>query len=135
MTDDRGRVIWTKDAAGFLSYTEYDDVTGGITKTISDVDTTQTSTFANLPSGWSTPTGGGLQQTTPYELDDQGRAIKTTDPNGNITYVVYNDAAHETRVYPGWNSSTNTPTGPTTVTREDRAHGYTETLTMTATPA
>jgi hypothetical protein len=37
-------------------------------------------------------------------------------------------------VYPGWNSSTNTPTGPTQVTREDRTNNYTETFTMTATP-
>ncbi len=133
--DDRGRVIWTKDAGGFLAYTEYDDVTGGVTKTIKDVDTTQTTTFANLPSGWSTPGGGGLHQTTAYELDDQGRATKTTDPNGNVTYVVYNDAAHEVRVYPGWDTWTNAPTGPTSVTREDRARGYSETLTMSATPS
>ncbi len=38
------------------------------------------------------------------------------------------------RTYPGWNSSTDTPTGPTQVVRQDRAHGYTETLTMSATP-
>ncbi|WP_020476098.1 MBG domain-containing protein [Zavarzinella formosa] len=132
--DDRGRVTWTKDAGGFISYTEYDDATGGMVKTIRDVDTTQTGTFANLPADWTTPTGGGLQQTTTYELDDQGRATKVTDPNGHITYTVHNDSAHETRTYPGWDSTTNTPTGPTTVSREDREYGYTETLTMSASP-
>jgi hypothetical protein len=36
--------------------------------------------------------------------------------------------------YPDWNSSTNTPTGPTQVTREDRPGSYTEAFTMIATP-
>jgi hypothetical protein len=30
-----------------------------------------------------------------------GRTIEETDPNGNITYTVYNDAEREIRVYPG----------------------------------
>src|SRR5205823_6434137 len=38
------------------------------------------------------------------------------------------------RVYPGWDSTNNVPTGPTQVYREDRAGGYTESLTMSATP-
>src|SRR4029077_16612938 len=113
VSDDRGRVIWTKDQAGFLTYTAYDDVTGGVTKTIQDVDTTQTGTFANLPSGWSTPSGGGLHRTTTYEVDALGRPTKQTDPNGNVTYIVYKDDVHEVRVYPGWDATNNVPTGPT----------------------
>src|SRR5205823_2282544 len=35
----------------------------------------------------------------------------------------------------GWHTSTNRPTGPTEVTRDDRGHGYTELLTMSASPA
>jgi hypothetical protein len=114
--DAYGRPIWTMDAAGFIGYTQYDDATGAVVKTIADVDTTQTGTFSNKPAGWSTPSGGGLHLTT-------------------ITYTVYNDANHEVRVYPGWDSTTHAPTGPTQVTREDRDHGYTETLTTSATPA
>src|SRR5260370_14753703 len=41
---------------------------------------------------------------------------------------------YQTRVYAGWDSSTNLPTGPTQVIRQDRGYGYTETLTMSATP-
>jgi RHS repeat-associated protein len=133
--DQDGRVTWTKDAAGFINYFEHDPVTGALTKQITDVDTTQTSTFANLPSGWATPTGGGLHLTTTYEVDVLGRTTKVTDPNGNVTYTVFNDAGHETRTYPGWDATNNVPTGPTQVTREDWAGGYTETLTMSATPA
>src|SRR5271167_107118 len=57
-----------------------------------------------------------------------------TDPNGNVTYTVYLDTNHEMRVYPGWNSSTGMPTGPTQDTREDLSGSYGETLTMSATP-
>ena len=58
--DDLGKPVWTKDAAGYINYMAYDLATGAVILTIADVDTTQTSTFANLPSGWSTPGGGGL---------------------------------------------------------------------------
>ncbi len=134
VTDARGRVIWTKDGAGFLTYTEYDEATGAVTKTIGDVDVTQTSTFTSMPSGWTTPSGGGLHQTTTFEVDSRGRISKETDPNGNITYMVYLDSAHEVRVYPGWDTGASAPTGPTQVYREDRTRGYSESLTMSATP-
>jgi RHS repeat-associated protein len=127
--------VWMKDEAGFISYTLYDQATGAVIKTISDVDTTQTGTFANLPSGWTTPSGGGLHQTSTSEVDELGRTTKVTDPNGNVSYVVYNDVAKEVRSYVGWDTSTNLPTGPTSVSRQDWARGYNETLTMSATPA
>src|SRR5262249_43989229 len=58
--DTYGRPIWHKEGDGFLNYTEYDQNTGAVTKTIIDVDTTRTSDFSNLPTGWSTPSGGDL---------------------------------------------------------------------------
>jgi len=133
--DAFGRPVWTKDANGSIHYAQYDTLTGAVVKTIADVDTTQTSTFTNLPSGWTTPAGGGLQLTTTYVVDGLGRVTKETDPNGEITYTVYDDVDQEVRTYAGWNTATNRPTGPTTVTRRDRANGYTETLTMSAAPA
>src|SRR5207245_813618 len=45
-----------------------------------------------------------------------------------------NDANHEVRTYAGWNTATNTPTGPTEVSRDDLTGTYTETLTMSAAP-
>jgi RHS repeat-associated protein len=132
-----GRPIWTKDGDGFLNYTAYDPATGAVTKFIQDVDTTQTSNFSNLPSGWSTPSGGGANLITTYTVDGLGRTTKVTNPAGNSTYTVYNDPNHEYRVYPGWDSTAHTTTGPTRVYREDRSSstGYTEVLTMSATPA
>jgi RHS repeat-associated protein len=134
--DVYGRPIWTRDADGFIRYMEYDQGTGAVTKSIVDVDTTRTSDFQNLPAGWITPPGGGLHLVTQMGVDGLGRETQRVDPNGNITYTVYNDANHEKRVYPGWNADTGLPTGPTQVWREDRAHSpsYVETLTMSAVP-
>jgi RHS repeat-associated protein len=133
--DQFGRVIWTKDAVGFIDYTKYDPATGTAIEQIQDVNTSDTSEFSNLPSGWTTPTGGGLNLVTTYQVDSQGRVTEQTNPNGTVDYWVYEDANNEVREYTGWNSSTDTATGPTQVTIDDLALGYTETLTMTATPA
>ncbi len=132
--DTYARPIWHKDGDGFLTYTAYDPATGAEVKTITDVDTTRTGDFQNLPSGWSTPAGGGLHLITTMQVDGLGRTTEQTDPAGHITYTVYNDPNYEVLVYPGWNSSTNTPTGPTQVSREDRPGSYTETFTMSAAP-
>src|SRR5262249_26031953 len=118
--DTYGRPIWHKEGDGFLNYTEYDQNTGAVTKTIIDVDTTRTSDFSNLPTGWSTPSGGDLHLITLYEVDGLGRTTKLTDPASNVTYTVYKDTNYEVRTYPGWDTTTNKPTGPTIVQREDR---------------
>ena len=134
VSDALGRPTWAKDADGFLTDTSYDPATGAVAKSIRDVDTTQTTTFAGLPSGWATPSGGGLHLTTTYEIDPLGRATKTTAPNGRVDYTVYDDPGHAVRTYPGWDATANAPTGPTRVWRDDRPHGYSESLTMSATP-
>jgi RHS repeat-associated protein len=136
--DEMGRRVWIKDANGAITYNEYDDKTGVVTKQIVDVDTTQTGDFSNKPSGWSS---SGQHLITLREVDDFGRTTKVTDPNGNITYTVYNDSDHEVRRYRGWTGSTTT--GAIEVTREYRpaptaASGkttvFTETLISSATP-
>jgi hypothetical protein len=132
--DNYGRPIWNKDGDGFISYMAYDQSTGAVIKSIKDVDTTKTGDFTNLPSGWTTPTGGGLHLISQWSVDALGRATQYTDPDGNITYIVYNDPNYEMLIYPGWNTSTNLPTGPTQVYREDRPGSYEEKLTMSATP-
>jgi RHS repeat-associated protein len=132
--DGWGRPIWSQDGDGFLTYVAYDQATGAVTKTIDDVNTANTSDFSNLPSGWSTPSGGGLHLITQLQVDGLGRTTKLTDSAGNVTYTVYNDTSYEAFTYASWNSSTHLPTGPTEVVRQDRTNSYTETLTMTATP-
>jgi YD repeat-containing protein len=134
--DVYGREIWTRDADGFITYTQYDPATGAVVKSIQDVDTSRTGDFQNLPSGWATPAGGGQHLVTLHEVDALGRDTAITDPNGNVTYTVYNDPDHSSRTYPGWNATTGMPTGPTQVTREDRGSSpsYVETFTMSAMP-
>ena len=141
--DIHGRAIWHKDQAGFLQYTAYDTVSGAVIKRITDVNTSQTSDFSSLPSGWSTPSGGGLHLIDTWQVDAQGRQVLWVNPRGDSTWTVYNDASHEVRLYHGWNSTSHTAVGPTEVYREYRpASGassgqryvYFETLTTSATP-
>jgi RHS repeat-associated protein len=130
-----GQPIWTKDADGYINYTAYDPATGAVVKTIVDVNTANTSQFTNLPAGWSSlTTGTPLNLVTTYQVDNKGRPTKTTDPNSNVTYTVYNDVTETVSVYPGWNPSTNMPTGPTVVTSTNLEYDYTQTLTMSAAP-
>jgi RHS repeat-associated protein len=132
--DALGNAQWVKDADGFVHYQAVDPLTGAALTTIVDVNTADSGEFTNLPSGWSTPTGGGLNLVTQDQVDALGRTVKETSPGGNVTYYVYLDPQHEERIYQGWNSTTNTPAGPTQVIRHDAADGYDEVLTMTAAP-
>jgi YD repeat-containing protein len=141
--DTYGRPIWRQvdspsatmtNQTITIDYAAYDAATGAVTKTITDVDTSRTSDFQNLPPGWATPPGGGLHLITTMKVDALGRVTRVTDPNGNVDYTIYDDPDHEVRTYAGWNSMTGTPTGPTQVWREDRPDSYTEMLTMSATP-
>lgn len=133
--DAVGRPIWTKDADGFIHYREYDNASGAVKRQIVDVKyssltTAEQTSFA--ATGWSQPSVG-QHLVTDYVVDGLGRPTKMTDPAGHVTYTVYKDADHEVRTYRGWTGSA--ATGPTEVVREDRAHNYTEVLTMSATPA
>jgi len=88
--DEYGNLIWHKDERGFITRYKYDIETGAMTEQIDDVDTAQVS---DEPSGWSTPTGGGLHLITNYAHDDQGRITQvlgpahTIDLNGTVTSV------------------------------------------------
>ncbi|MCL2639640.1 MAG: hypothetical protein FWD53_02230, partial [Phycisphaerales bacterium] len=133
-----GHVVWTKDGDGYITYTGYDVASGGVLRTVVDVDTNQPSDFLAgdvVPYGLTSVGGTRLRLKTDYEVDALGRSTKVTDPRGSVSYTVYKDTSHEVRTYPGWNTSTNTPTGPTVVSRKDCTGNYRETLTMTATPA
>jgi uncharacterized delta-60 repeat protein/RHS repeat-associated protein len=132
--DTYGRETWHKDADGFIQYFAYDPATSALVKEIDDVDTTKTGDFTGLPTGWTTPSGGGLHLITALVVDALGRTTKLTKPAGNVTYIVYIDTNYEVLTYEGWSTVTNMPTGPTQVTREDRPGSYVETFTMTATP-
>ncbi len=50
------------------------------------MNTSRTGDFnaPGLPSGWATPSGGGLHVVTTHEVDRLARITKATDPNGNM---------------------------------------------------
>ena len=98
--DKYGRVVWSKDADGFISYTAYDPATGAVNKMITDVNVADTGDFdTSLLPNWTTPDSGGLELTTTMQIDPWGRATEMTDPNQIVTYTVYKDAAgHDNRV-------------------------------------
>ena len=111
--DIYGRVTWTQDGDGYVTYTAYDMATGAVVQSITDVTT-------GLPDGWIVPSHAGLNLQTLDEVDGLGRVTKETDPRGFSTYVVYNDAQHEVRIYRGWDATTHTTTGPIEIDREYR---------------
>ena len=138
-----GQPTWSMDADGYIDYAAYDPATGAVVKTIADVNTQDTGDFSGLPTGWTTPAGGGLELITTMQVDALGRTVQQTDPDGNVTCTVYNDVGHEVRTYPGWNSTAHTTTGPIEVQREywpgagapaGEQTMYEETLTSSATP-
>jgi RHS repeat-associated protein len=140
--DTYGRPVWHKDADGYIDYTAYDQATSAVVKTITDVDYSKLSTDEQTSfnvTGWSHPTGG-LHLVRTMQVDGLGRAMQETDPLLHVTYTIYDDPTHQARVYPGWNSGSSLPTGPTQVVREVRPAAssqnpfFFETLTMSAVP-
>jgi YD repeat-containing protein len=126
--DSYGRPIWTKDPDGYYSYVAYDNATGAVTTTVADVTT---SNYPNFPQDLTWGPRSGLNLVTTYHVDRLGRTDAVTDPNQNVTYTRYNDANHEVRFYPGWSGpSGGAPSGPIVITRNNRATGFSETLTM-----
>lgn len=85
--DALGRPVWNKDQEGYINYVAYDQKTGAVVKSITDVDTSETSDFTGKPSGWTTPGSGGLHLISTAVVDAHGRPTKQTDANGNVTYT------------------------------------------------
>lgn len=79
--DAYGLVTWQKNERGFLTNYTFDIVTGAIVQQIDDVDT---SIVSGAPSGWTTPTGGGLNLVTNYQSDLLGRTTQVLGPEHEI---------------------------------------------------
>ncbi|MCG8600667.1 MAG: RHS repeat-associated core domain-containing protein [Verrucomicrobiales bacterium] len=75
--DRNGFETWTRDARGTITHSEYDEINGAMIKQINDVDTNEAE---NVPVGWVTPTGGGLNLVTDYENDRRGRLLRRIGP-------------------------------------------------------
>jgi RHS repeat-associated protein len=126
--DHYGRVVYTQDEGGYVHAVVNDLVTGAVTTTVGDTA---------APDGWpAPPLGVRANQTDQYEVDALGRTTKATDPNLNVTYTVYKDAAREVRVYPGWVAAgaNSHPTGPIQILRNDPGQRYSEAIRIAVPP-
>lgn len=75
--DGYGYLTWAKDERGFLTNWTYDLGMGALTELVQDVNT---SIVTGAPSGWTTPTGGGLNLVTDYTVDGLGRVTQVWGP-------------------------------------------------------
>jgi len=73
--DQLGRLVWERNARGFINHHEYDEATDAKTRMIQDVNS---ALFEECP--WTTPPGGGKNLVTDYENDDLGRRLRTIKP-------------------------------------------------------
>ncbi len=104
--DEEGNLIWQRDPRGFITYRAYDLPTGAVVQEIRDVDGSK----LTLPSGWTTPSGGGLHLVTDFEHDALGRTTQSLGPahevNGQtvrtVSWMVYLDLEDETRSGQGY---------------------------------
>ena len=103
--DTYGNLTWSMDERGFITRMEYDIPTGAVTRRVDDVDT---SVESGAPSGWETPSGGGLNLVSNFEHDAQGRITQSLGPVHEIdlegtatevrraSWTVFDDANHIT---------------------------------------
>ncbi len=97
--DEEGNRIWQRDPRGFITFQAYDLPTGALVQLINDVDGAK----VTLPSGWSTPAGGGLNLVTDFKHDALGRTTETLGPNHllngqsvrQVSWSVYRDLEDE----------------------------------------
>lgn len=79
--DQYGNLTWQMDERGFITHFKYNVPTGRMIQRIDDVDTSVTS---GAPSGWTTPSGGGLNLVTDYEYDFRGRQVQVLGPSHQV---------------------------------------------------
>lgn len=103
------------DERGFITRKTYDLATGGLIQQIDDVDT---SVVSGAPSGWTTPSGGGLNLVTDYQVDNLGPTTQILGPSHVVdlagtattirtaTWFVYQDATYQTWTAKGYATGT-----------------------------
>jgi len=141
--DRFGRVIWTMNARGGITYQSYVQATGALLQRIEDVNT---ALMAGVPlpvdeedEEWQTVEGFGSHLITDYVSDDLGRVIQqrrpwhevqlreadtTTTSIRRVEFTAYDDENHETRRATGYMTGQEpTPTftvvGAVSVSRKD----------------
>ena len=133
-----GNLIWSKDELGVIARRSYDIPTGALVQSIADVDTTQVS---DEPTGWSTPSGGGLHLVTDFQFSPLGETTESLGPSHAVdlggtattvrtaTWTVRKPVDHEVWTAVGYATGsgpayTYTLVNPVSITRTD-ANGWT----------
>ncbi|MFO1458227.1 MAG: RHS repeat-associated core domain-containing protein [Verrucomicrobiota bacterium] len=152
--DQYGNLIWVKDERGFLTRFKYDTASGGLLQRIDDVATGQISDSPSVPSGWTTPSGGGLHLITDYTVDNLGRTTVEKGPEHNVAisgtatdirrirWTIYKDSAFEVRSAQGYetvpppsSSSTTSLIEPVSVEKVDKSGRVTDSIQTKRDPA
>jgi RHS repeat-associated protein len=112
--DTYGRLIWSMNQQGAISYTAYDNATGAVVQQIADVNT---ALMTGVPSGWTTVPGWGLHLISDFIIDSLGRALQSRGPVHDVQlqptdtattsirtvqFSAYLDATNETRQPTGY---------------------------------
>lgn len=133
--DTYGKRTYHRDAQGVVTNYVYDLATGALVRKIEDANLTL---LEDAPTGWQTPADGGAHLTTDYEVDDQGRTIRTFGPlhkailaEGEeaievrtVQFTVYRDDIREVWGASGYATGTDpnlrfATVGPVRITRKD----------------
>ena len=148
--DNVGRLRWTKDGEGYVTYYSYHPKFGGAVYTIADADpnslpasadgnSTKWVTSSDGSAGSNKPTRGtGLptarQQVNKSELDAQGRTVFSATEDGQTgTDLMKHYAVFETNrtlEFRYWQSGSNKPLLPINVTVTDDGGKSTESYTV-----
>ncbi len=110
--DTKGQMVWGKDESGSITYREYDPHMGVVVTLINDANT------AGLgpPGGYTSSSGLHLEFS--YSLDDYGRVISMTDPEGRVEKYFYTHLLNGNAVtltYPHVDDSGNTAETPVAI--------------------
>lgn len=131
--DEFGKLIWEQGPKGFIDHFTYDLTTGAQVEYIRDVNK-DILPLPEEPEEWERPAGitAPLHLVSNYEIDDLGRRTQTLGPphpvDGRVVrtaqWVVYLDAARETRTAKGYVTAEGTGencilVNPVSITRRD----------------
>ncbi|MFV1965072.1 MAG: RHS repeat-associated core domain-containing protein [Pirellulaceae bacterium] len=134
--DDQGRVRWTKNGEGYITYYAHHPVMGGVSYTAVDVDPGAVSSEITngSASDWEAWTVGGADDNKPTRsgglptalslvtkryYDDDGRVTKTVDPGGGEHYTIYE--SDKTLEFRYWDQSSRAPILPISVREFDES--------------
>jgi RHS repeat-associated protein len=91
-SDEKGRTVFSRDGVGVYSFTLYNTL-GQVVKTIRDPNTSDSDATAAATIFGISLSSGGLNYTTEYTYDDQGRLTSTELPSGRVTATFYTQLA------------------------------------------